>query len=120
MAAVSFAQKHEVRQVYVRSTARVYEIYYAPNMQSSNEYLCTVRCGLAAKEDLPHATEGEEGEYSNGSNKQLDEKSKSDSNISTCEDDWVDVKVPDSPLLDRTNSSLPSKSDMNAGKTQQV
>ncbi|KAK9283714.1 hypothetical protein L1049_011964 [Liquidambar formosana] len=120
---ITFLQKHEVRQVYVRSTARVYEIYYAPNLHSSNEYLCTVRCSIATKdEELLHAADIEEAVSShlNGSNKQLaEEKSKSNSNTSTSEDDWVEVKVPDSPLPDSTNSSLPSKIVTNPGKSTQ-
>lgn len=109
---ITFTQKHEIRQVYVRSTARVYEIYYAPSLQSSNEYLCTVRCSVAAKEEeLQHSTEIDEAEspHLKRSSKQLTEdKCKSDSS-STNEDDWVEVKVSDSSLLNRGNTSLPSK-----------
>lgn len=82
---LSFTQKHEIRQVYVRSTARVYEIYYAPTLQSDNEYLCTVRCSAASVDDnlfpatdeiLPKARVANENK--NGTN----------------EDDWVEVKHP--------------------------
>ncbi|CAL0334294.1 unnamed protein product [Lupinus luteus] len=48
---IKFTERHEVRQVYVRSTARVYEIYFATNLNSDNEYLCTVRCGVATRDD---------------------------------------------------------------------
>ncbi|KAK7404246.1 hypothetical protein VNO78_04972 [Psophocarpus tetragonolobus] len=39
---ITFSEKHELRQIYVRSSARVYEIYY-----DTNDYLSTVRCGPA-------------------------------------------------------------------------
>lgn len=64
--AVNFSQKHEIRQVYIRSTARAYEIYCAPSFQSDNEYLCTVRCSPVI--NLETSTV-----------------------ISPKEDDWVDV-----------------------------
>ncbi|KAI8009232.1 hypothetical protein LOK49_LG07G01657 [Camellia lanceoleosa] len=58
---LSFAQKHEVRQVYIRSTARVFESYFAPSLHSGNEYLCTVRCGIAARDGkVLHPTNTEE------------------------------------------------------------
>ncbi|XP_019454387.1 PREDICTED: uncharacterized protein LOC109355603 isoform X2 [Lupinus angustifolius] len=47
---IKFKEKHEVRQVYVRSTARLYEIYFATNLHSDNDYLCTVRCGVATRD----------------------------------------------------------------------
>ncbi|KAE9593495.1 hypothetical protein Lal_00028753 [Lupinus albus] len=47
---IKFKEKHEVRQVYVRSTARVYEIYYATNLNSDHDYLSTVRCALATQQ----------------------------------------------------------------------
>uniref|UniRef100_A0A5B6ZBJ1 Uncharacterized protein n=1 Tax=Davidia involucrata TaxID=16924 RepID=A0A5B6ZBJ1_DAVIN len=116
---ISFTQKHEVRQVYVRSTARVYEIYYASALQSSNEYLCTVRCGIAARDqELLHAADIEEPvcEHFKGSAGELaKEKFKDDGNTGTSEDDWVEVKAPDSPLQDNRNSSLPVKIDANTG-----
>ncbi|XP_076952227.1 uncharacterized protein LOC143625894 [Bidens hawaiensis] len=66
---LNFTQKHEILQVYVRSTARVYEIYYAPDLQSDNEYLCTVRCSAASVDD----------------------------NSFPLTDDWVEVKLPVGP-----------------------
>ncbi|CAN4126428.1 unnamed protein product [Withania somnifera] len=94
-----FMQKHEIRQVYVRSTARVYEIYYAPTLQSENEYLCTVRCNIAARE----------GEFlqANGIvvvspqylkdyvGKPTESGVTAEAKLCTSEDDWVEVKVPD-------------------------
>ncbi|KAG4984853.1 hypothetical protein JHK86_032544 [Glycine max] len=80
---ITFAEKHELRQIYVRSTARVYEIYYAPNSRTNNDYLSTVRCGFAVRDDqvlrFPSI------------------QNLSDDNINKSEDDWVEVKVPDSP-----------------------
>lgn len=120
-AAVAFAQKHEVRQVYVRSTARVYEIYYAPKPQSSNEYLCTVRCGIASRdEEVLSAANLNEAALShlNGANKELNEKKlRNDSNSNSTEDDWVEVKAPDNPLLD-CGSTMPSNFRLNPDSTQ--
>jgi hypothetical protein len=69
-----------VRQIYVRSTARVYEIYTAPDLKTNNEYLCTVRCGVATRdgEVLRSCCVNEIG----------------DDNVRS-EDDWVEVKVVD-------------------------
>ncbi|WJX49647.1 hypothetical protein P8452_36053 [Trifolium repens] len=77
---INFAEKHEVRQIYVRSTARVYEIYTAPDLKTNNEYLCTVRCGVATRdgEVLRSRCVNEIG----------------DDNVRS-EDDWVEVKVVD-------------------------
>ncbi|XP_050385777.1 uncharacterized protein LOC126802228 [Argentina anserina] len=102
---INFTQKHEVQQIYVRSTARVYEIYYAPDLQSENEYLCTVRCGIAARDEEVHSAN------SNGSLKEVSEENVRDANnLSTSEDDWVEVKVPDNRVLDKKISSSLSKS----------
>ncbi|GLT54745.1 hypothetical protein SLA2020_279190 [Shorea laevis] len=86
---IGFTQKHEVRQVYVRSTARVYEIYYDSGLQSGNEYLC------------------------------LAEEVKNISNSTSSEDDWVEVKAPDTPVVENKNFSLPSRTDSNAGISKQ-
>lgn len=104
---ITFAQKYEVRQVYVRSTARIYEIYYASDLGSSNEYLCTVRCGVATREEEVLCTPSFEEAvvHLKGANKETDEKkSKSDSSLNTNEDGWVEVKALDSPQLDNGNS----------------
>ncbi|KAH0711594.1 hypothetical protein KY289_007553 [Solanum tuberosum] len=93
-----FMQKHEIRQVYVRSTARVYEIYYAPTLQSDNEYLCTVRCSIAERDGeflqaneievvTPQYLEDYVGKPTEG-------RLTAEANC-TREDDWVEVKVPD-------------------------
>ncbi|XP_043691150.1 uncharacterized protein LOC122641895 isoform X2 [Telopea speciosissima] len=119
---ISFGQKHEIRQVYVRSTARVYEIYYAPYLQSGDEYLCTVRCGIVTKEDEScHASENGEAIIAKpmgSTEKLIEEKAKSEVTNSSNEDDWVDVKVPDCPSLDgKTN--FQSKGTGHLGRTIQ-
>ncbi|XP_004306545.1 PREDICTED: uncharacterized protein LOC101298741 isoform 2 [Fragaria vesca subsp. vesca] len=115
---INFTQKHEVQQIYVRSTARVYEVYYAPDSQSDNEYLCTVRCGIAARdEEVLHTANNEEvhSANSNGSLKEVSEENlRNGNNLSTSEDDWVEVKVPDGHVLDKKISSLP----LNSGSEQ--
>ncbi|KAE8702792.1 Actin-related protein 7 isoform 1 [Hibiscus syriacus] len=120
---IAFAQSHEVRQVYVRSTARVYEMYCAPKHQSSNEYLCTVRCGVACRdEEVLQAANFDESEMAHlkGGNTVLDEKRlKSDSNSTSTENDWVEVKGPDTPLLD-SRSNVPSNSTVNSSSTQDL
>ncbi|KAJ1400302.1 hypothetical protein SESBI_29686 [Sesbania bispinosa] len=87
---INFAEKHELRQVYVRSTARVYEIYCAPDLQSNNEYLCTVRCGAAVRDGEVLRSPSTQ-EIASLPNKDLGEE-----NIKN-EDDWVEVKVVDTP-----------------------
>ncbi|KAK2637042.1 hypothetical protein Ddye_031834 [Dipteronia dyeriana] len=109
---ITFAQKHEVRQVYVRSSSRVYEIYCAPVLCGSNDYLCTVRCGVATRDEevlcTPNAEEAASPNLKGG-NKELDEKkSGSNSTSSTNEDGWVEVKAVDSPQHDGGNSPVPS------------
>ncbi|KAL6125045.1 hypothetical protein ACLB2K_077553 [Fragaria x ananassa] len=114
---INFTQKHEVQQIYVRSTARVYELYYAPDSQSDNEYLCTVRCGIAARDEVLHTANNEEvhSANSNGSLREVSEENlKNGNNLSTSEDDWVEVKVPDGHVLDKKISSLP----LNSGSEQ--
>ncbi|OVA19109.1 hypothetical protein BVC80_7895g2 [Macleaya cordata] len=119
---ISFSQKHEIQQIYVRSTARVYEIYYAPDQKSSNEYLCTVRCSAAAKEDAArNASDSGEanGLYPEGSSGTMElcvDNIKNDNRHGTNEDDWVEVKVPVSPLLD---NSVPTKVNRNTGRSTQ-
>ncbi|PQM33658.1 uncharacterized protein Pyn_20935 [Prunus yedoensis var. nudiflora] len=110
---INFTQKHEIQQVYVRSTARVYEIYYAPDLQSGNEYLCTVRCGIADRdEEVLHTGDNEEvrSTNSNGSLKDPSEENLRNGNgLNTSEDDWIEVKVPDTHVLDNKIKSLPLK-----------
>ncbi|KAJ8551508.1 hypothetical protein K7X08_021523 [Anisodus acutangulus] len=99
-----FMQKHEIRQVYVRSTGRVYEIYYAPTLQSDNEYLCTVRCTVAERDgEFLQASESEvvtpqylKEDYIG---KPTEGRVTADAKLCPSEDDWVEVKVPDSPFI---------------------
>ncbi|KAG5238471.1 40S ribosomal protein [Salix suchowensis] len=118
---INFAQKHEVRQVYVRSTARVYEIYSAPELQSSSEYLCTVRCDIAARnEEVQHATNIEAAvlAHARSSIQELaEEKLRNGRILPPNEDDWVEVRVYDSPPVINRNSS--SDSDMNPKRNSQ-
>jgi hypothetical protein len=113
-----------VRQVYVRSTARVYEIYYAPELQSSSEYLCTVCCGIAARnEEVQHATNIEEAvlAHARSSIQELaEEKLRNGRSLSPNENDWFEVKVLDSPPVINRNSSSPSNSDINPKRNSQV
>lgn len=95
---VSLTQKHEIRQVYVRSTARTYEIYYKPDVHSSNEYLCTVRCSTASRED-DSLHESNHGEGSTEPTKESDRDYKEKKSPSSAnEDGWVEVKKPESPV----------------------
>ncbi|KAL6657762.1 hypothetical protein ACP70R_005542 [Stipagrostis hirtigluma subsp. patula] len=89
---VSFRGTYEIHRVYVRSTARIYEIYHSTNPKdASKDYLCTVRCGLAVKEPQPS---GEKREH----------ETKSVSSSSD-EDSWVDVKIPETPMGNNTSDS---------------
>ncbi|WOH14671.1 hypothetical protein DCAR_0934191 [Daucus carota subsp. sativus] len=95
---LSLTQKHEIRQVYVRSTARTYEIYYKPDVHSSNEYLCTVRCSTASRED-DSLHESNHGEGSTEPTKESDRDYKEKKSPSSAnEDGWVEVKKPESPV----------------------
>lgn len=119
---IDFTQKHEVRQVYVRSTARVYEIYYHSGLQSDSEYLCTVRCGIALRDEGVLTAKIEELVSANRSETYKDiteEDSKSGSNLTSSEDDWVEVKVPNAAVAENKNFSLPSKADSITERSKQ-
>ncbi|CAK7330871.1 unnamed protein product [Dovyalis caffra] len=120
---INFAQSHEVRQIYVRSTARVYEIYCAPETQSSSEYLCTVRCGIATRdEEVLCATNIEEAVLAHAKSsvqEPAEEKFRNGSSLSPNEDDWVEVKALDSPLVVNRNSSSSSNSNINSERNLQ-
>lgn len=127
--AVCFHQKHEVRQVYVRSTSRVYEIYYAPEQQCNSDYLCTVRCGVAAREDgilqtgdIGEAT-AEDHDLSSRKTPEIpNQTAKSDGTNSnnSDEDGWVEVKVPDSPFLTDTTKPMAKEINQKTGIDIQV
>ncbi|GAB2210719.1 hypothetical protein Drorol1_Dr00016002 [Drosera rotundifolia] len=103
---IHFNQQHEIRQIYVKSTARVYEIYYTTKSNRSNEYLCTVRCGIAAKVEtldvskdyeVLQATdvEGSVKPSHNADDRRLSAtESRTSSGSSTFDDGWVEVKNP--------------------------
>ncbi|KAM1026825.1 hypothetical protein ACFX2A_040663 [Malus domestica] len=102
--AINFTQKHEIQQVYVRSTAREYDIYYAPDKQSGNEYLCTVLCGIAARDEQVLHTGDNDQVCPANSNESLKDpseaKSRSGNRPNNSEDDCVEVKVLDTNVLD--------------------
>ena len=111
-----------MRQVYVRSTARVYEIYCAPEQQSSTEYLCTVRCGIAARDEevmLATNVEAVLAHARSSIQEPAEEKLRNGSSLSPNEDDWVEVKALDSPLAINRNSSS-SNSDIKPERNSQV
>ncbi|KAF2533824.1 hypothetical protein F2Q70_00032080 [Brassica cretica] len=85
---ITFAQEHELRQVYIRSTARVYEVYYTKKKRDDREYLCTVRCGVAMTEDeeVLKITP-------------LIESPASENGLEPVKDDWVEVKCGEKDLL---------------------
>ncbi|KAF3490247.1 hypothetical protein F2Q69_00055977 [Brassica cretica] len=85
---ITFAQEHELRQVYIRSTARVYEVYYTKKKRNDREYLCTVRCGVAMTEDeeVLKITP-------------LIESPASENGLVPVKDDWVEVKCGEKDLL---------------------
>ncbi|CAN7080052.1 unnamed protein product [Brassica oleracea var. botrytis] len=85
---ITFAQEHELRQVYIRSTARVYEVYYTKKKRDDREYLCTVRCGVAMTEDeeVLKITP-------------LIESPASENGLVPVKDDWVEVKCGEKDLL---------------------
>lgn len=109
-----FMQKHEIRQIYVRSTARVYEVYYTKSLQSDNEYLCTVRCSIAERDDQVLQAQDSSENTENSSAELKEETLASEGNGGTTEDDWVEVKVLDSSLENKMNS-LSCRKNANAG-----
>ncbi|KAL6565656.1 hypothetical protein OROHE_004711 [Orobanche hederae] len=106
---ICFDRKYDVGQIYVRSTARVYEVYYAHSLQSSNEYLCTVKCGVAERDEELLQTsciEDAVEEYSECLSEEITEETIADGeNIVPSEDEWVKIKLPEVG----TSSVLPHK-----------
>lgn len=95
----------------------MYEIYCEPDVQSGNEYLCTVRCGIASRDGkVLQALNVEEivSSHVKGCNEELAEEN------SRSEDDWVDVKNSDFPVLDGGNHGLPTKSCIKSVESCQV
>lgn len=81
--------------MYVRSTARIYEIYSAADEKGGNEYLCTVRCGLCAQNDEPMQVTDAVGSmpasYSGSNRCEEQGHSRAESGSSINEDGWVDI-----------------------------
>ncbi|KAL3643512.1 hypothetical protein CASFOL_014327 [Castilleja foliolosa] len=94
---ICFDQKYDISQIYVRSTARVYEVYYARSpLGSSNEYLCTVRCAVAERDDLLLQTSCIDNAVEEHSGCLLGEVNEENGEGTvTSEDGWVKIKSPD-------------------------
>ncbi|MQM13598.1 hypothetical protein Taro_046522, partial [Colocasia esculenta] len=122
---ICFRKRHEIHRIYVQSTARVYEVYYATEWQGrDNEYLCTVRCGASEKEVfLPRC---DSGKVMVDSLKDSSPSEEVHVKMTTCEsntseeDGWVEVKIPDSPLLGDQSNSFPKKPDRNVVGNSQI
>ncbi|XP_031499741.1 uncharacterized protein LOC116264005 [Nymphaea colorata] len=93
---VKFSQEHEIHRVYLRSTARVYEIFYATEQHDGNEYLCTTRCGPVKRKCHPFQADCS----------LISASSEGTKNDHTEEDGWIDVKVPGFVLPDEAYPSL--------------
>lgn len=112
---VRFSQKYEIRQIYVRSTARVYEVYYLQSWKSDSRYLCTARCSIAERdEQVLQAFDTEESAESTGNSslELKEDKLSVEGNTGSSDDDWVEVKVLDSSLQHRINSLSNQKSSI--------
>lgn len=120
--AVLFSEQYEIRRIYVRSTARVYEIYYAADERSNSmEYLCTVQCGVAARETTPPISSMVSVESESVSHTLLEKQDKMSVANSNCsnEDGWVEV-VADSALHDVKRNSVSRQVDENSDANFQV
>lgn len=87
----------------MRSTARIYELYHSTDTKGTgNDYLCTVRCGLAVKEPEPCGEESM-SQWNGGAptSDKVEHEIKSVSGSSD-EESWVDVKLPESPMENNT------------------
>jgi hypothetical protein len=92
--------------VYVRSTARIYEIYYSTDRKNnSKDYLCTVRCGVASQEPPPSGEECMSQGSSNAATGEKHEQETKSLTSSSDEDSWVEVKIPESPHGNSTPES---------------
>ncbi|GER48633.1 40S ribosomal protein S27 [Striga asiatica] len=109
---ICFGQKYDVSQIYVRSTARVYEVYYAHHPNSSSEYLCTVKCGVAERDGIILQTSCIEDvgkEHSECLSGEITKDSVADGETSvSSEDEWVKIKVPEVE-----SNSVPDKVNTN-------
>lgn len=106
--------KHEIHRIYARSTARVYEIYYAEDkLNNCVEYMCTVRCSVAASVS---SAESEAGNYA--TSEKQEKMSLSESNCSN-EDGWVEVGA-DSVSHEFKTSAVSREIDGNSNTNFQV
>lgn len=109
-----------IRQVYIRSTARVYEIYYSPTWKAADEYLCTVNCSTAKRDgEVLQATAY--GNVEEESTTFVGESTKSDSPSETSgssENDWVEVRNPIASY-ESTDSSLSDNDGFDMGSSIQ-
>ncbi|EFH41840.1 predicted protein [Arabidopsis lyrata subsp. lyrata] len=98
---ITFAQEHELKQIYIRSSARVYEVYYTKKRRHDKEYLCTVRCGVAIRDEevLQSSVEPVKDP--------IEKRVKDNGNGRMNEDDWVDVKAGDDSLLNNQKDLVP-------------
>ncbi|XP_022991853.1 uncharacterized protein LOC111488374 isoform X2 [Cucurbita maxima] len=83
-------------------------MYCGTSSQNENEYLCTVRCGAALRDEEVLHTNGIDDDSAriNGSNGIVTEaNTQRGSNLNMNEDDWVEVKAPDGLALDHKNNS---------------
>ncbi|CAH2044846.1 unnamed protein product [Thlaspi arvense] len=109
---ITFAHEHELRQVYIRSTARVYEVYYTKKLGRDREYLCTVRCGIAMRAEevlqiIPHTEPAaSKSQMEPIKDDHMETKVKDNGNGRTNEDDWVEVKAGDASLLNNEKDLL--------------
>ncbi|KAL3537446.1 hypothetical protein ACH5RR_000812 [Cinchona calisaya] len=114
-----FSQKYDIRQIYVRSTACVYEVYYTQPQHNDNEYLCTVRCSIAERdEQVLRAVNVEEVSVESKRHaavELIEEETGREENNAPSEDDWVEVKVLDPSLLENGVRSLSNKKNPNTG-----
>ncbi|KAG9449419.1 hypothetical protein H6P81_009384 [Aristolochia fimbriata] len=115
---VTFGQEHEVRQVYVKSTARIYEIYYLPCNQSCNEYLCTVRCGVAANEERLFNVGDTREAPKHAECSEVKDKAENKSSSSE-EDGWVEVKNSECSSSCNSDKYNLEEVDYNIGRANQ-
>ncbi|CAL9242504.1 unnamed protein product [Arabidopsis halleri] len=100
---ITFAQEHELKQIYIRSSARVYEVYYTKKRRHDKEYLCTVRCGVAIRDEevlqIPFTESADTKSSAEPVKDRIEKRVKVNGNGRMNEDDWVEVKAGDDSLL---------------------
>ncbi|PIN27163.1 hypothetical protein CDL12_00079 [Handroanthus impetiginosus] len=96
---IHFQKKYEISQIYVRSTARAYEVHYAHSSHSRNEYLCTVWCGAAERDEKLlqiNCTDDVAVEHGESLVRELTEENVTrEESVGRTEDDRVKIKVPE-------------------------